>query len=295
MDMADLRVFEMVARTGAMNRAASRLNTVQSNVTARIRALEQELDTRLFDRHSRGVHLTPAGQRLLPYARELARVFGEARHAVDDDGAPKGPLLLGALETTTAIRLSPLLAAYAANYPRVDLTLRTGTTEELVAAVLDHDLEGAFVCGPVDHPDLEQQAMFREELAVATPPAVRSFESFSQFRDLRIVVLRVGCSYRQRLEEVLARRGIVGLRRLEFGTIDGIIGCVGAGLGVTLMPTGILAAAQEEGRIGVHRLAPADAIVETVFIRRRGAFRSSAQTAFVDHVLASGRAAAIAA
>jgi DNA-binding transcriptional LysR family regulator len=72
-DIADLRTFEVVARLGGMNRAAAELHTVQSNVTARIRSLEQQLGSPLFLRHSRGVALTPAGRRLLPYAEMASR------------------------------------------------------------------------------------------------------------------------------------------------------------------------------------------------------------------------------
>ena len=126
MDAADLRVFEAVARLGGMNRAAAELHTVQSNVTARIRALEARLGTPLFHRHSRGVALTAAGRRLLPYAIRVQRLLEEARRAALDDGRPKGALTIGSLETTAALRLSPVLAAYAAAYPEVDLVLNTG-------------------------------------------------------------------------------------------------------------------------------------------------------------------------
>lgn len=157
MGRADLRVIEAVARLGGMNRAAGELHTVQSNVTARIRLLEEELGTPLFERNSRGVALTAAGRRLLPYAERIARLFAEARRAVADDGRPKGPLTIGSLETTAGLRLPALLAAYAENYPEVDFELVTGTTCELVEAVLASRLEGAFVCGPVNHPELESR------------------------------------------------------------------------------------------------------------------------------------------
>ena len=90
MDATDLRVFEAVARLGGMSRAAAELNTVQSNVTARIRRLEGELGTTLFERHSRGVTLTAAGQRLLPYAVQVGSLLAEARRAAIDDGTPRG-------------------------------------------------------------------------------------------------------------------------------------------------------------------------------------------------------------
>jgi DNA-binding transcriptional LysR family regulator len=103
-------------------------------------------------------------------------------------------------------------------------------------------------------------------------------------RDLKIVVLRAGCSYRQRLEEILARRGIVAVRRLDFGTVDAIMGCVSAGVGITLLPKSVVAALHSAGRVAIHALPPADAQVETVFIRPRDGFVSSALDAFLRGV-----------
>jgi DNA-binding transcriptional LysR family regulator len=145
MDAADLKVFEAVARLASMGRAAEALHTVQSNVTARIRQLEDALGRVLFHRHARGVKLTQAGQRLLPYALQVARVLQEARRVTLDDGTPKGPLVIGSLETTMALHLTQTLSAFVAVYPDVDLTFQTGTTCELVEQVRDHRLEGAFI------------------------------------------------------------------------------------------------------------------------------------------------------
>jgi DNA-binding transcriptional LysR family regulator len=284
MDASDLRVFETVARQGGMSRAAAELNTVQSNVTARIRQLEDELGTVLFERHSRGVTLTAAGRRLLPYAARAQRLLADARRAAIDDGTPKGELTVGSLETTAALRLSPVLSAYAAAYPEVDLVLTTGTTCELIDAVLGHRLEGAFVCGPVDHPELEEQTVFREQLVVATSPSVRALDQLGAQERLKLVVLRAGCSYRQRLESMLAARGIVDVRLLEFGTLESIFACVGAGIGITLLPRIVVAAAARDGRLALHALPAAEAEVDTVFIRRRDAFTSSALAAFLAHV-----------
>lgn len=282
MDAADLRVFEAVARLGAMNRAAAELNTVQSNVTGRIRALEEELGTPLFERHSRGVELTPAGRRLLPYALRARDLLDEARRAAADDGTPRGQLTIGSLETTAALRLSPVLSDYVSSWPEVDLVLRTGTTSELVEAVRERRLEGAFVCGPVDDPELLQETVFHEELVLVTRRGTRGLDDLVENGAVKIVVLRAGCSYRQRLEAILARRGIVDPRRLEFGTLEAIIACVGAGLGVTLLPRSVVATALGEERVAVHALSPGDAHVETLFIRRRDGYVSSALAAFLD-------------
>lgn len=281
MDASELRIFEAVARLGGMGRAAAELNTVQSNVTARIRLLEDQLGVALFERYARGISLTTAGRRLLPYAGRVARLLDEARRAARDDGTPRGRLLLGSLETTAGLRLSPVLAAFAAAHPAVDLSLRTGTTCELIEEVLADRLEGAFVCGPVDHPELVAETVFEEELAVLTAPGVASLDALVRQGVPRIVVLRAGCSYRQRLEAVLARRGVARPRLMEFGTLEAIIGCVAAGLGVTLLPRGLIGPVWREGRVAVHALPAAEALVETVFIRRREAYVSSALTAFL--------------
>ena len=282
MNSADLRVFEAVARSGGMSRAAAALNTVQSNVTARIKHLEEEVGTRLFHRRSRGVELTAAGRKLLPYAARVAHLIADAGRAVRDDGVPSGALVIGSLETTAALRLSPVLGVYVASHPAVDLVLRTGTTCELVHDVLDHRLEGAFVCGPVNHPELEEEAVFREELVLLTGRSVRSLGGLAHEKDLKIVVLRAGCSYRLRLEAILAKRGIVGFRLLEFGTIESIFGCVGAGLGVTLLPRSLIGSVWRDDRVAIHELPKAEAHVETTFIRRREAFASSALLAFLQ-------------
>lgn len=281
MDAADLRVFETVARLGGMNRAAAELHTVQSNVTARIRLLEDELGLALFHRHSRGVALTPAGQRLLPYAGRVRQLLDEARRAVADDGTPQGPLVIGSLESTAGLRLPSLLAAYAEACPEVDLSLVTGTTAELVDAVLSRKVEGAFVCGPARHPDIDETPAFTEELVVVTARNAGGLDRALGKSGLKIVVFRAGCSYRQILEAWLARRGIVGARLLEFGTLEGILGCVAAGIGVSLLPETIVAPAARAGRVAIHRLAPAEARAETVFIRRRDHRASSALSAFL--------------
>jgi LysR family transcriptional regulator, cell division regulator len=281
MDAADLKVFEAVARLGGMNRAAVELSTVQSNVTARIQALEADLGSVLLERHSRGVSLTQAGQRLLPYADKVARLLDDARRATCDDGAPRGVLTIGSLETTAALRLTPLLTRYATDNPAVDLVLRTGTTQELVGDTLEQRVDGAFVCGPVAHPELEEQVMFREELVVLAAPDVASLSAALTRGEVRLVVLRAGCSYRQMLQTLLARRGIVVQRLLEFGTLEAIFGCISAGLGITLLPRALVGGVCDAGRVSMHALPPEDAMVETVFIRRRDRFTSSALQAFL--------------
>lgn len=285
MDVGDLTVFAAVARAGGISKAAESLHTVQSNVTQRIRLIESELGVPLFHRHPRGVTLTSAGEQLLPYADRLAKLLGEAKQAACNGPIPNGRIVVGALETATAVRLPPLLAVYAKQFPEVDIEIVTGTAAELIAAVIDRRVEAAFVAGPVDHPELVTQPVLDEELVLVTSPTIRGLGELAASVDsaaVKIIVFRHGCSYRQRLENFLAAHGIAPVRHLEFGTLDGIIGCVSAGLGVTMLPHAVVAAAAADGRVKAHKLPEKEARAVTVLTRRRDAFVSTALFRFID-------------
>src|SRR5215472_8317676 len=188
------------------------------------------------------------------------------------------------LETTAASRLTPLLAGFAAYYPNVDLVLRTVTTHEIIAAALDQSVDGAFVCGPVGQSELGEEVVFREELSLLAAPGSSSLTEAlgGGTGEVQLVVLRAGCSYRQRLETMLAHRGIVVRRFLEFGTLEAIFGWVAAGLGITLLPRALLGPVWAVDRVSIHSLPPAEARVDTLFIHRRDGFASSALRAFLE-------------
>ena len=280
MELTDLKTFSAVARTGGITRAAEELNTVQSNVTQRVKALEAEIGTALFERHSRGMTLTGAGRRLLPYAQRMAALSREAVLAARDDGEPKGPLAIGSLETTAAVRLPPLLAEFHRRFPAVRLSLRTATTADLVAGVLDGTLDGAFVAGTIEHVELISTIAFREELVLVT---ARRWKTLASLRagtpesGPTALVFRIGCTYRQRLEQILANFGWPSATRFELGTLDGMIGCVAADMGVTLLPRAVVG---RNETVSIHTLNAAVSEVDTLFIQRRSAHQYSTLQGF---------------
>src|SRR5690349_8744304 len=109
MDLAALRIFMAVAEHGGVNKAAARLNRVPSNVTTRVKQLEESLGTKLFVRSNRRLALSQEGRVLLTYAERLIRLSSEAEMALKN-GKPRGTLKVGALESTAAARLPPVLA-----------------------------------------------------------------------------------------------------------------------------------------------------------------------------------------
>jgi DNA-binding transcriptional LysR family regulator len=225
--------------------------------------------------------MTPAGQRMLPYAARIAKLVADARVAAMDDGPPGGSLVLGTMETAAALRLSPIVSNFARMYPQVRLSLTTGTSRSLATDVAECRLDGAFIAGPLDHPELHSETILHEELVLVTPRAIDSPESLASIPNLKTIVFRVGCAYRQQLEALLVEMGIL-VTALEFGSLDAIIACVAAGIGITLLPRGVVAAAAQQDIIALHEVSPEKTHVETLFVRRRDAYMSSAMRAFVE-------------
>lgn len=168
MEIRDLTIFVAVAKTGSVTKAAEQLGYVQSNITARIQHLENKLGTPLFHRLPRGMTLTSSGETLLSYAEQILHLCNEAEQAVQDSETPSGTLRIGAMETTTATRLPGILSEYHQQFPDVELSLTTGPTNQLIEAVLNYNVEAAFVAGPVDHPLLQESAVIEEELVLVS-------------------------------------------------------------------------------------------------------------------------------
>jgi DNA-binding transcriptional LysR family regulator len=283
-DPNGLLLLATIARAGSISRAATALNTVQPNVTSRLRALEDAIGAPLFERHSRGVTPTQTGRLLLPFAHRLEAVVREAGQALEDIETPHGALRIGSMETTAALRLPAVLADFTRAFPKVELMLRTGPTADLVAAVLAGELDAALVSGPSSDTRLSREVVFREELVLVTPPGARGAEPTSGEAGARIVVFKAGCSYRERLERVLAERGIAVLYRHELGTLEGILACIGAELGIGLLPKGVAENARRAGLVATHPLPPETAMVETLYIRRADAFEPRTLRAFLDRL-----------
>jgi DNA-binding transcriptional LysR family regulator len=210
----------------------------------------------------------------------MAALSREAVLAARDNGEPKGPLAIGSLETTAAVRLPPLLAEFHRRFPAVRLSLRTATTADLVAGVLDGTLDGAFVAGTIEHVELISTIAFREELVLVT---ARRWKTLASLRagtpesGPTALVFRTGCTYRQRLEQILAEFGWPSATRFELGTLDGMIGCVAADMGVTLLPRAVVG---RNETVNVHTLSAAQSRVDTLFIQRRSAHEYSALQGF---------------
>lgn len=288
MDLNGLRIFLAVAEHGSVSRAAEALNYVQSNITARLRKLEDELDNELFYRKSRGMGLTPAGENLLGYARKMLLLAEEARSVVGGTNTLNGKLTIGSMETTAAIRLPDHLAAFHERCLEVEVTLQTGTTGELRQLVLDYRLEGAFVGGAFDHPDIVQEEIFREEMVLVTR---KGYTGLGDPRIRALIGFRQGCSYQKQLDDWIAELGRPPLKVMQFGSLEAILGCVKAGMGVTFMPRAVMEHQQYGRHLAVHPVPEHFATIPTMFVRRRDMAPSANLNAFLALVTQGTQAA----
>lgn len=279
MDTRTLRIFQAVSRTGSFSRAAEALHYVQSNISARIKLLEDELGAQLFYRQSRGVSLTPAGRVLAGYADRVLNLIDEASKAVQATLDDEGPLTIGAMETTAALRLPHILSQYHREYPHVELTLAIGHTESLIEQVLNHQLDGAFVGGVVAHPDLVHTELFAEELVLVEAKEKRSIKDHTT---PVLLVFRRGCSYRARAEQWMHTQGHLPIRMMEFGSLDAIVGCAAAGMGIALLPRAAVDRPQYHDIVTCKPLPPPLARVPTSFIRHRESVFTRPLAALLD-------------
>ena len=283
MDLNSLRIFLAVAEKGSVSKAAETLNCVQSNVTARIKNLEEDVDKPLFYRRSRGMALTPEGDCLLGYARKMMKLAEEAKEAIKGDGEPKGKITFGSIETTAAIRLPGYLAQFNREYPQVEINLHTGTSAELEQLVLEYRLEGAFVGGVVDHPDIEQLEMFSERMVLIAREGVSGLDD----PEIKALIgFKDGCSYQTHLDIWLASLGRQPLKTMRLGSLEAIIGCVRAGMGVALMPASVLENNRYGKGLAVHSAPKRFSSIPTMFIRRKDMPLSTNLSAFLSMVQA---------
>ena len=285
MDLSDLTIFSAVVREGSVTRAAERLHRVQSNVTTRIRQLEEDLHVALFVREGKRLHLAPAGQVLLDYADRLIALAGEARHAVQD-ARPRGTFRLGAMESTAAVRLPGLLSEYHRRHPEVVLELRTGNPLVLGSAILAGELDAALVAEPVADVPFGKTFAFDEELVIVAPlnhPPIGKKNGLPS----TIIVFEHGCPHRKRLEDWYASRREMPERTIEIASYHAMLGCIVAGMGISLIPRSVLTTFPERRRLSVHRLAKTENCAQTVLIWRKGA--NSANVRALEEIL-RGRA-----
>lgn len=279
MDIKSLEVFKAVAIEQSITKAAEKLNYVQSNVTARIQRLEQELGVPLLYRYHKKISLTPAGRELLPYVNKLLFDFEEAIEAVKLSSTPRGSLHIGAMESTATTRLPIIFSRYHKEFPSVDLSLYMAPTVDQVNAILNYKIDGAFVDGPILHPEIIEYPVLEESLVLITSYSPEPFQVESILHEPLLSSFE-HCIYLGRWQQWLEENGHAPMKVMEYGTLEGVLKCVENGLGVTVLPVSMVES--RGGKLNCHPLPEPHRIVSTVFIKRRDSYITSALSRFME-------------
>ncbi|HCK5205849.1 LysR family transcriptional regulator NmoR [Pseudomonas aeruginosa] len=241
MDLSSLEIFRAVAHEASVTRAAQQLQRAQSNVTTRIRQLEEDLGVELFLRDGKRMSLTERGSEFLAYAEQLLALADEARQSMHP-AEPGGRLRLGSMESTAASRLPALLASYHKACPRVALEVSTGTSRALFDGVRARRLDCALVAagpgwaGELDGSGLRGEPLFREDLLMILPAEHPPVHDVAEVRLRTLAGFARGCTYRQLAEDSLG----TPLTVQEVGSYHAILACVAAGACVGVLPRSVL-------------------------------------------------------
>ena len=252
-NLESVAIFKAVVEEGGVVRAAAKLHRVPSNVTTRIRQLEEFLGVRLFRRQGRTLSLCAEGRALYNYSLRLLRLSDEAVHELRS-GKTQGTFRLGALESTAGTRLAPVLSRYHVEFPGVVVELVTGTTGALIHRVMNFDIEAAFVSEPFIASELSAVPIFREELVLITSRQLKKVTTAKDLGRTAMIAFTNGCSYRKRLEEWLGSENVMPDRALEFGSYQGMIACVAAGTGFAIAPKSVVIALNAADKVNQHAL-----------------------------------------
>ncbi|WP_339218539.1 LysR family transcriptional regulator [Paenibacillus sp. FSL W7-1332] len=278
MELTDLKVFLKIAEEGNITRAAEQLGYVQSNVTARVKKLENELGVPLLNRHSSGVTLTEKGRTFRDYACTILNLSEEAVRAVQETPYPSGSLTIGVVDTVHCGHFIKSLSDYQTMYPDVTLSLLTGSSSELITQVLNYQLDGAFVTGNIP-PKLVADYIEEDEVKLLTKSKEQPFPDLAV---TKWAVAPAGCPFRSILERWLLSEGIPMTNMIEVSSLETQLGIVQSGLAATLLPTSVLSG--EFANMGSFSIPEAFRHTSTSLIRRNDRFRNKAFSAFTELV-----------
>jgi len=278
MDLIALKTFKTVVEEGSMLLAAKKLHTVQSNITTRIKKLEESLATQLFFRDGKNIQVTPSGRSLLGYANQILQLEQQAISNVAAVGSSAGEIKLGAMEVFASFRLFEPLKQIRAAFPEVKFNIATETSSELVNKVLTHQLDAAFVGGTLNHAELNIKEVVIEELVLVKASEATNTSQHS------MIVFKQGCAYRASALNWLTESGNQNIEIMELNTLDGILGCVALGLGMTIMPLSLITHSRHYSQLQYEKLPKHIAYIPTQLITHKKAPCFPVISALADEV-----------
>lgn len=254
MEVRQLRIFIAAAQRLSFTKAAEDLGYVQSNVTAQIRQLEEELDLKLFDRLGRQIRLTADGRKFETHAQRLLQQLQEIADDMKPGREIRGEVSIGAAESLCVYRLPPLLREYRHRYPRVELHLEVNSCQNFAGMLRDGSIDVAFsLTQLIRLQDMDTTVLVKEPMIVVAHPshplAAKSFLVPKDLAGEAFILTEKSCGYRPLVMNMLQEANVETGPMLEFSSIGAIKECAAIGLGVSIMPRIAVEQELEQGRL----------------------------------------------
>ncbi|PCL93324.1 LysR family transcriptional regulator [Paenibacillus lautus] len=254
MELRQLITSRTVASTLNFSRAAEVLSYVPSNVTMQMKALEDELGVRLFDRLGKQLVLTTAGKRFLTHVQSVLDQLEEAKTVVHDNEVLSGSLTISANEVICAYRLPAVFQLFRSRHPGVRLIFRSVPNQELKQTLFEGSADVVFMLdetirssGLAVEPLLEET--FRLFAAPDHPLAKRTVLRLEDFHEEVFLTNEKGCPYRTMFDRSFEKEGIDSITYLEFQSAEAIKQCAISGIGIAFLPEIVAEAEVERGEL----------------------------------------------
>lgn len=276
-----LQVFHTVAGVLSFTKAAEILNMTQPAVTFQVRQLEEDFNTRLFDRSHNRISLTQAGELVLGYANQIVELYGEMHESVKVmTGNNSGLITLGASTTIAEYMLPGLLGDFRKEFPDIMVRLRVANTDAVVAMVEDNTIDLGVVEGEVSNQLLRVENCLVDQLVAIVRPdhelASKDALSPDELPDYPFICREDGSGTRSVIAEYLKKQGVEESQlnvAFELGSTEAIKGAVEAGMGISVVSEATLAKESKLNTLAAVPLAP-PIHRQLYFVRQRQKFRT---------------------
>ncbi len=241
MEIKLLQTFSTVAKTSSFSAASKLLGYAQPTVTTHIQLLENELNTRLFERLGHTIKLTLQGEQLLYYSENILKYSAEAITNLTSNSSISGKLTIGANESFSVARLPTVFKYFLSHYPDVDLSLKFGSVDDIHSQLQNNTVDVAFfLTHEVNFPDLIIETLLSEQIAVAASPThsfcTKEHISINDFNNQVLILTQKNCSFRSMIDTIIKQAQIHPHSVIEINNIEAIKQLVASGLGITIIP-----------------------------------------------------------
>lgn len=238
MELYQLRTFLTVADEGHLTRAAEKLFTSQPAVSSQIRALEDELGIKLFDRSAKGTTLTTAGAALREQARRILDATQNFKqHADSLRHEVSGELVLGLNNSPDILRLLPALQVLTRKHPALTYDMVAGSSGVILQGLDEGSISVGFFEGTCNHPRIAYQALTRMELCLVASKAWEKDLSVLDWKLLEKkpwIFVSPQCAYFRTIEQICQEQGLQLQARFRANDDITSLNLVAEGLGITI-------------------------------------------------------------